>query len=313
MMPEMTGYEVLAALREAPETAAIPLIFLTAKADRGDQRQGMELGANDYLTKPFTPAELLKAVAAQQARQTAVQQQAESQLAELRENITRSLPHELNTPLNGILGLAEILLDDWESLDPAEARAMLLDVQKSGRRLYQLIQNFLAYAQIELIATDPERQAELRQRGDRADARTHVGAAALEAARRAGREEDLSCDVEAVALPWSAHWLQRLTDALADNAFKFSPAGTPVAVKGHRAGDRFCLTVADRGRGMTAEQVAKLGAYMQFERKLYEQQGSGLGLAIAQRLVAIYGGSFEIDSEPDRFTCIRLSLPLAID
>jgi len=63
MMPELDGYEVLTGLRNNFKTAMIPLIFLTAKADRLDLRKGMELGADDYLTKPFTPNELLKAIA----------------------------------------------------------------------------------------------------------------------------------------------------------------------------------------------------------------------------------------------------------
>ncbi|QMS86860.1 response regulator [Nostoc edaphicum CCNP1411] len=62
MMPELDGYGVLTALRQDPVTESIPVIFLTAKVDRGDLRQGMELGADDYLTKPFSTEELLKAI-----------------------------------------------------------------------------------------------------------------------------------------------------------------------------------------------------------------------------------------------------------
>jgi len=62
MMPEMDGYSVLSELRKDPLTATIPFIFLTAKADRIEQRQGMEMGADDYITKPFTRKELLSAI-----------------------------------------------------------------------------------------------------------------------------------------------------------------------------------------------------------------------------------------------------------
>jgi two-component system, OmpR family, alkaline phosphatase synthesis response regulator PhoP len=67
-MPKIDGYQVLATLRKHPETAIIPFIFLTAKSIQKDRRQGMELGANDYLTKPFTCDELLNAVRAQLER-----------------------------------------------------------------------------------------------------------------------------------------------------------------------------------------------------------------------------------------------------
>lgn len=62
MMPEMDGYLVLSELRENPQTSTIPFIFLTARAEKSDFRKGMELGADDYITKPCTPDELLKAV-----------------------------------------------------------------------------------------------------------------------------------------------------------------------------------------------------------------------------------------------------------
>ena len=62
MMPELDGYGVLHLLRMKPETAQIPFIFLTAKTDRGDWRKGMEMGADDYITKPFDNIDLLKAV-----------------------------------------------------------------------------------------------------------------------------------------------------------------------------------------------------------------------------------------------------------
>lgn len=72
MMPLLNGYEVLIALRENPHTAIIPLIFITAKISQEDRRQGMELGANDYLTKPFTIDSLLKTVSTQLAKQDAI-------------------------------------------------------------------------------------------------------------------------------------------------------------------------------------------------------------------------------------------------
>ncbi len=84
MMPELDGYGVIATLRHDPATTTIPFIFLTAKADKSDLRQGMELGADDYLTKPFTRAELLGAIAMRFTKQEAITQQytAEHQRAE---------------------------------------------------------------------------------------------------------------------------------------------------------------------------------------------------------------------------------------
>ena len=75
MMPEINGHEVLAEMRELPTTALTPFIFLTAMADKGDIRLGMELGADDYLTKPFTREELLNAINARLAKQEKLMKQ----------------------------------------------------------------------------------------------------------------------------------------------------------------------------------------------------------------------------------------------
>ncbi len=65
VMPGLDGYGVVRELRKDPKTATIPIILLTARVDRNDQRQGMEDGADDYVTKPFTINELMTAVGAQ--------------------------------------------------------------------------------------------------------------------------------------------------------------------------------------------------------------------------------------------------------
>lgn len=74
VMPQLDGYGVLTTLRQDPFTAMIPLIFLTAKATRTELRKGMDLGADDYLTKPCTIEELLRAIAAQLEKQAALRQ-----------------------------------------------------------------------------------------------------------------------------------------------------------------------------------------------------------------------------------------------
>ena len=78
LMPDMNGYGALAALREDPETSVIPVIFLTAAASRADMRKGMELGADDYITKPYTVEELLAAVRTRLERQEIIKSAGES-------------------------------------------------------------------------------------------------------------------------------------------------------------------------------------------------------------------------------------------
>src|ERR1041384_6829306 len=113
-MDKVDGYLTLSSLRSEPITASIPFILMTGLADQAGMRHGMELGADDYLPKPFTIEGLYASVEARLKKAQAVAQRAESKLDELRENISMMLPHELRTPLNGILAFGEILASDAE-------------------------------------------------------------------------------------------------------------------------------------------------------------------------------------------------------
>src|SRR4030095_9702555 len=119
-MPNLDGYGTLTALREHDATATIPFIFLSGASDKINMRRGMELGADDYLTKPFTHKELMAAVNTRLEKQAEFQRQSEKKLDELRGNITLALPHELRTPLNGIMGLASLMIEDYATLPPEE-------------------------------------------------------------------------------------------------------------------------------------------------------------------------------------------------
>jgi diguanylate cyclase (GGDEF)-like protein len=103
LMPILDGYGVLKALQQDPTTATIPFIFLTAKADRADWRQAMTLGADDYLTKPFTRAELLEAIATRLQKKASLAQRHSLELEQtqaqldylLRYNHLTNLPNQV--------------------------------------------------------------------------------------------------------------------------------------------------------------------------------------------------------------------------
>ena len=103
------GYITLAELREDATTAAIPFILMTGLADTAGMRHGMELGADDYLPKPFKVEELYAAVKARLRKVQTVRDEAERKLAALRSQFRLMLPHEMRTPLNGIISNAELL------------------------------------------------------------------------------------------------------------------------------------------------------------------------------------------------------------
>src|SRR6266436_4975933 len=163
-MERMDGYLTLSALRSEATTASIPFILMTGLADNAGMRHGMELGADDYLPKPFTIDALYAAVEARLKKVQTVRQEAEKKLADLRDNISLMLPHELRTPLNGILAYGEILANDAPSLSAAEVAEMGQVIHDSSKRLERLIENFLIYAQLEILSTDSNKISALRQK-----------------------------------------------------------------------------------------------------------------------------------------------------
>jgi signal transduction histidine kinase len=307
-MDKMDGYRTLAALRQDPVTAAVPFIIMTGQPHTSGMRHGMELGADDYLAKPFTVSALLAAVEARLKKQEALKAMAEKKLADLRSSISMALPHELFTPLSGIVGFAEIITNEAPSLKPVEISEIGKAILQSAKRLHRLIENFLIYAQIEMIMADPAKEAAINKSYIN-ETKELIEFTARQVADQVNRTTDLRLELTSSGARISDEYLIKILKELLDNAFKFSSAGTPVIISSNTKPKRFCLSVRDFGRGMTPEQIAQIGAYMQFERKIYEQQGSGLGLAITKRLVQIHGGILDIQSEPSKGTTVTVILP----
>lgn len=307
-LDKVGGYATLAYLRRDPVTAAIPFIMISGQASEAGMRKGMKLGADDYLPKPFSASELLLAVDARLENKRAQIEQAEKKLADLRANVSLALPHELRTPLTGILGFAEILSTEYEKLQPSEISEMAQSIHESANNLHRLVENFLIYAQIELLATDHKKLEYLRK-CQAENVQAVIEARAREKSNRAGRTGDLALDVNNATVGISEEYLIKIVDELLDNAFNFSEPNTSVCVSSSVETDSCTLSVSDRGRGMTPEQIAEIGAYMQFDRKVYEQQGSGLGLTIAKRLAELHGGTLSIQSEVGSGTIVTVQLP----
>ena len=149
MMPEMDGYGFLEALRADPQTAAIPFVFLTARSDRADRRRGMNLGADDYLGKPFTRDEVLEAV---QARIKRVQALEKTNPA------PASAPPAEPAPIKGYKvlrrlgtgGMSEVLLAVREA-DGMEVALKLLDTRQhqDASLLQRFIQEYALLEQID--------------------------------------------------------------------------------------------------------------------------------------------------------------------
>lgn len=310
LMPGLTGWDVLLELRSNSATADVQFVFLTALADRASARKGMSHGADDYVPKPFTHKELLDTVSTRLKRREESRARQADRIDQLRRNIIYALPHELRSPLTGILSCAEFLLMDHSmGLEIDRVQNVARIIERSGKRLQRLIENYLYFAQLELIAGDPDRRVEFK---------THMvsnpGGVIYESAKERAfahqRQNDLQLNLENTELAIGEENLQKLVAELVDNACKFSQPGTPVMVETRINGTVFAVRVVDHGRGMKEEEVQNIDPFAQFQRTLFEQQGVGLGLAIVRRLTDLYGGQFSVVSQPNQGTDVMVMLPI---
>ncbi len=306
-LPEMDGFAVLEALSQQPATADIPFIFMTGHHDPEYFRRGMNLGADDFLTKPFDMTTLLAAINRRLDKHKQRQQQSHEALDELRRNIAYALPHEFRTPLTLIMGYAELLTDEHGKNDP-ELATIGQSIMEAAERLHRMSEKFWAYIETDILASQP---AGKRRQFRHADTQA-VRKIGLSLAVQQQRQGDIHFDIQEDYAPIADEDLARISRELIDNALKFSQPGTPIKVSARSDIGMFRLTVSDQGFGMSSDEVKRIGAYNQFERPLRQQPGIGLGLAIVQRLAQLYDGRLVIDSVPDHHTHASILIPIPL-
>jgi two-component system, sensor histidine kinase and response regulator len=296
MMPEVNGYEVLEELQKAQETQVIPFIFLTAKSEKSDRRHGMTLGADDYITKPFESEDLFQAIDTRLMKTSKIKEVSDKKLNDLTLNLASSLPHEFRTPLNGILASSQMLMDYYDTMEKDEVRSMHENIYTSAVRLNRLIANYLYFAELELIHKDPSKISVYKDSSITYETSLIIQNIFESKSKEEGRFDDIEVNVSEFTIKFFEEHLQRVFSELADNVFKFSDPGTMIEVSSFIENGKYVVRIKDEGRGFNSEEISKVGAYMQFGRKEYEQQGAGLGLIIVKRILDIYDYSLDIDS-----------------
>ncbi len=308
-MPRRDGLSLLQQLRRTPEFRLMPVVIMSAKADRADQRMGMSLGADDYVTKPYDPVDLVKTIQVRLERAELISGRIRHQQFFL----TKVLPHELRTPLTGVIGYADLMVvigESGETLAPAELADYGHNLARSGQRLLKIVEDFSLWAELSLLR---EQQGAERRPGEAGavsvvQLRTMLGAVA----ERLAREQDLKFAADVAVLDGVHHRYGWIAAHLVENALKFSLPGAEVlaALREHDGG--YELVVLDRGRGMTDAELAALGPMRQFRREQFEQQGLGMGLALAFAFAAVAGGEFTLRRrEPGPGMEARLWVPKA--
>lgn len=303
MMPEVNGYDVINHLKKDSETSMIPFVFLTAQSDPTGLRKGMEEGADDYLIKPIDIETLRRAIQARLQKAEEIDKMMKINLDKLRNNIIKVLPHELLTPLNGILGFSNIILEDLPRLSRQEILEMVASIEDSGNRLHRMIDNYLNYASVSLSADSKYNVKKLY------NLKEIIEEVACNVAKKYNRSDDLVVKIEEVPIEIELDDFEFLIRELVDNAFKFSEENTNVIVTNSVFKENVEFIILDQGMGFPFDDITDVGAFNQFNRDKLEQQGSGLGLITSILIAQRYNGSIVLKN--DSFgSAVYLMLPV---
>jgi signal transduction histidine kinase len=298
MMPVMSGLQMLAVLRDLPETADIPVILLTARQEISEKVEGLSTGANDYLGKPFSPRELLARIEAQLRLREAAVRAAENERLAATGLLTSGFAHEVRNPLNGLMNAMLPLRDSvlGERPDPETARAMLEVIEECGTRIRYLAESLLAFVR----SNDRPIAVNLDTLLD-----STLNVLAWKVPSAVTIEKDYQCHMPVMGDPGSLNpvWVNLL-----DNALRAVGENGRVKVSTELQGETAVVAVMDSGVGIKQEDMERL--FQPFFSTRAAGEGTGLGLALCRRIILRHGGHIHISSEYGKGTKVEVRLPL---
>jgi two-component system sensor histidine kinase/response regulator len=300
MMPEIDGLEVLRRIRTNPETLELPVIMVTALGDTQDVIRGLELGANDYLTKP-PQFEILVARVRTQLKLKRLQDQRREDILRLREldalkdKFLQIAAHDLRNPLNNIVMSTELLdehKDEFSQIDP-DFKSILMMVRLAIRMMQSIVNDFLDLQAMQ--------SGQLELHRERLSLNDVIEQVLLQFASYADQKEvsvqaNLADDLpECYADP---DRLMQIASNLIGNAIKYSHQGGSVTVSSRPCDGCLRVEVQDDGPGILEEEMPLL--FTPFARLSNKPTGgeksSGVGLSIARQLVELHEGEIGAES-----------------
>lgn len=303
MMPRLNGIELLRALRQDEKTRAIPVILLSARAGEEAALGGLEAGADDYLTKPFSTRELLTRVRTHVALSRMRREWAEHLESTNREleAFSYSVSHDLRTPLRAIDGFSKALLANKSAQLDDEGKDYLARVRRATTRMGELIDELLNLSRV-------SRAPLKRSLVSLTDLSERVVASIRE--RQPERHVVFGVEPDVVALA-DPHLLEIVLENLLDNAWKFTRFCDDAEVHvGHVVGaTEPTFFIKDNGAGFDATYAHRL--FQPFQRLHLERDypGTGIGLAIVHRIIDRHNGRIWAESREAQGATFYFSLP----
>lgn len=316
-MPHLDGHGVLLELRGIPKTADVPFIFVTARASYEDIRMGMGMGADDYITKPFTRMELLQAIETRlekraiiehrrqkevQQWQQAFEQEREQRL--LKSKLLSMFSHDFRNPLATILISNSLLRDYSERMDEKHRLTHFQRVETAVGQLLQMLDDMLIVAQLE--------SGKLDFKPEPMNIGEFLGHIIADFQANYEETHRLLYDNRLTEVIMSdPRLLRQIASNLISNAIKYSPSGSQVTILLEREADTCILKVQDQGIGIPKADLSQLFSEFQRASNVGLIQGTGLGLAIVKQAVDLHGGSLDLQSQTGVGTAVIVRLPIS--
>ena len=310
MMPVKDGFEVFDEIQNINKLKHTPFIFLTAKATIKNRREGMILGADDYIAKPFDIDLLIRSIKSRLYKEKKRKEAEKNKLENLQYNISFAIPHELLTPLSAIIGISSLMKDPDIEIEEKEIRDLALGIFDSSQLLLSTLQKFIYYTEVELLINNDKKKTLLKKEITK-EGQNELEEQSQIIVKKFNRKSDIELHLKPFKIKISSYHFEVVISNIVDNAFKFSNKGDKVIVSVKKDDSHAHITVSDNGVGFDKVSLTQIGAFNQFNRIEMDQQGMGLGLIISKKLINFYGGKLSISKNKPKGSCVKLSFLIA--
>jgi signal transduction histidine kinase len=310
LMPGIDGFETCRLLKENPVTKDIPVIFMTALSETAEKLKGFDLGAADYITKPFQCDEVLARI----RKEITIQEQ-KKELLKLNTMLSEAnatkdkffsiIAHDLRTPFSALIGATGFLIESFDKLELRIIKDFLMDINASSKEVFALVGNLLEWSrsQIGTLIYAPERINifEIIKKN-------------ILLAEQHARQKKVRLTYttnESIFADADPNMIDTVVRNLLSNAIKFTHRGGAVNITAYQSDDMIEVFVSDTGIGISEENIGKL---FRIDVKLStrgtdDEGGTGLGLILCKEFIEKNKGHIRVESKHGRGTTFYFTLP----